>query len=230
MKLPVLLAAFVLLAPVAVLADPLEEAKAADRAMSKAVLDADRDAFKAFLTPEVVFLDTPETGREAAAKSWSGYFEEKRLELLQWQPDRGQAAASGDFAWTSGPYDYQRTGPDGKVAHFAGRYLTLWQKLEGKWQVWADGSWLEPANGGLGAQLARIWPPAGAPEAGVKIERKPLKAAKAQAGDLLLVVGDFTLEAGGQKAKGRYASVAETDGKGGWRVVAEGLAGPTLVE
>ncbi len=101
------------------------------------------------------FSSTPRRpGARPRSKSWSGYFEEKRLELLQWKPDRGQAAASGELAWTSGPYDYQRTGPDGKVAHFAGRYLTLWQKLEGKWQVWADGSWLEPANGGLGAQLA----------------------------------------------------------------------------
>lgn len=229
MKRALLLAAL-LLAPVAAGADPLEEAKAADRAMSKAVKDADRDAFKAFLSSEVVFLDTPETGREAAAKSWSGYFEEKRLELLQWSPDRGQAAASGDFAWTSGPYDYQRTGPDGKVAHFAGRYLTLWQKNEGKWQVWADGSWLEPAAGGFGAQLARIWPPAGAPDASVKIERKPLATAKSQAGDLLLVVGNYEVEAGGKKAQGRYATVAENDGKGGWTLVAEGLAGPALVE
>ncbi len=228
-RLVVLAVGWLLTAPFAA-AGPLEDAKAADLAMAKALLDADRDAFGVFLAPEVFFLSAEAPGREAALASWAAYFETQRRQLLEWRPDRGQAAASGELAYTSGPYEFRRTGTDGKVASFAGRYLTLWQKSGEGWQVFADGVWLEPTAGGLAAQLARIWPPAGSPELAVKLERRPLRTAQAQSGDLLLAVGDYSLEAGEAKAKGRYATVAESDGKGGWRVVAEGLAGPVAVE
>jgi len=203
-------------------ADPLEDAKSADLAMSKAVLDHDIAAFKAFLLPDAIFLAVPEAGPEAVAQAWAPFFAEKRLSLLQWQPDRGQVASSGELAFTSGPYDYERTGPDGKIAHFKGRYVTVWQHGEGGWKVLADGSQVEAAEGTFGAQLAAIWPPAGMPDAVVEVERKPIRVVKSKAGDLLVVVGKVELEAGEAKVMGRYLTVSESDGEGGWRLLAEG--------
>lgn len=211
--------------------DPLEAVKAADLAMSKAVLDRDRPAFDALLTADVVFLDAPEAGREAAANSWSAFFAEKRQALLQWKPDGGKVAGSGDFAYTTGPYEFRRTGPDGKVAILTGRYLTIWQADEsGRWQAWADGSWLEKGDGSLGSQLALLWPPAGAPDAALSLVRKPIKSAKSRAGDLALVVGEMNLEVGPQKAAGRYATVSEPNGEGGWRTIAEAAWLPAPVQ
>ena len=217
------------LAPTAatpIAADPLSEVKAADLAMAKAVLDRDRAAFKALLTSEAVFLTVPKVGPEAVAEAWSAFFQEKRQSLLQWAPDGGKAATSGELAYTTGPYDLERTGPDGKVAHLKGRYLTIWLKGEKGWQVWADGSAIEPGTGTLTTHLAEISPIAAAPDAKVTLRRLPTQTLKSEAGDLLVVVGDLEIEVGTQKARGRYATVHESDGKGGWRLLAEASAPP----
>lgn len=206
-------------------ADALADAQAADIAMSNAVLARDKAAFKALLTEEAVFLSVPKLGPDAVAEAWSAFFLEKRQALLQWAPDQGKAAASGDVAYTSGPYDLERTGPDGKVAHLKGRYMTIWVKGEKGWQVWSDGSAIEPGSGSLSTHLAELWP-AAAPAAPIILRRQPIRSLKSKAGDLLVVVGDLEIEAGGQKARGRYATVSESDGKGGWRLIAEAGSPP----
>ena len=212
-------------------ADSLDAVKAADLAMSKSVLDRDRPAFEALLAESVIFLDAPEVGRASAVATWAPFFTEKRRALLQWKPDGGKVASSGDLAYTTGPYELRHTGPDGKVATLTGRYLTLWQAdAGGRWQAWADGSWVEKGEGTFGAQLGLLWPPAGAPDAEVSLVRKPLKSAKSRAGDLVLVAGEMQLEAGSQKAGGRYATVSEPDGEGGWRVIAEAAWLPAPVQ
>ena len=214
------------LCPPIVVADPLAEAKAADLAMARAVLDRDRAAFKALLRNEAVFLTVPKVGPEAVAEAWSVFFEEKRQSLLQWAPDGGQAAKSGDLAYTTGPYDLERTGPDGKVAHLKGRYLTIWLKGEKGWQVWADGSNLEPSSGTFTTHLAELSSLTAAPDTQVTLRRLPIQSLKSAAGDLLVVVGDLEIEVGSQKARGRYATVHENDGQGGWRWIAEASAPP----
>lgn len=196
-----LLLAVALLAATPVWAEPLEAVKAADVAMAKAVLDRDRAAFAALLEPEAVFLDASAPGREAAVEGWSQYFEENRVSLLQWKPDGGKVAASGDVAWTTGPFDFERKGPDGKVAHLKGRYLTLWRKGESGWRVWADGPWQDSATA-------------------LPSAKKPLGTVQSAAGDLRLEVGETT-------PKGRYATVSESDGKGGWRVIAAAASPPS---
>ena len=205
-------------------AGTLEAAKAADLAMSKAVLEHDVAGFKSHLSPGAIFLSVPEPGPEAVAAAWGIFFGEKRSLLLQWEPDGGKASSSGDFAYTTGPYDYQKTAADGSVSHHKGRYLTFWQWRENRWQVWADGSFTEPTTGTPAAQLGSLWPPAGAPDVQVDLELKPIEVAKSQAGDLMVVVGELELDAGKEKAKGRYMVVAEPDGQGGWKTLAEGMA------
>lgn len=219
-----LILALAIAAPLA--ADPLAEAKAADVAMAKAVLDRDKAAFKALLTREAVFLTVPQVGSEAVAEAWSAFFQEKRQSLLQWSPDGGKVATSGELAYTTGPYDLERTGPDGKVAHLKGRYLTIWRKGEKGWQVWADGSAIEPGIGTLTTHLAELASLAAAPDAKVTLRRLPTQTLKSEAGDLLVVVGDLEIEAGTQKARGRFATVHENDGKGGWRLIAEAGSPP----
>lgn len=224
LKLTALVLALAVATPLA--ADPLAEAKAADIAMAKAVLDRDKAAFKALLSNEAVFLNVPEVGPDAVAEAWSVFFQEKRQTLLQWAPDAGKAATSGDLAYTTGPYDLERTGPDGKVAHLKGRYLTIWVKGEKGWQAWADGSAIEPGTGTLTTHLAELSTAASAPEAKVTLRRQPARTLKSEAGDLLVVVGDLEVEVGTQKARGRYATVHENDGKGGWRLLAEAGSPP----
>lgn len=53
---------------------------------------------------------------------------------LRWKPVMARLAASGDFGFTTGPWQVSFTGRDGKPATVYGDYATLWHRLP-------DGSW-----------------------------------------------------------------------------------------
>lgn len=53
---------------------------------------------------------------------------------LEWSPEYVDVAASGDLAYTYGPYTFKVTGPQGQESVNQGYFHTVWKKQ-------ADGSW-----------------------------------------------------------------------------------------
>jgi ketosteroid isomerase-like protein len=60
---------------------------------------------------------------------------------LVWSPEAGEAAASGDFAFTSGGFQVRDPGPGGTWTVIgAGKYLTIWRRQpNGPWRFVMDG-------------------------------------------------------------------------------------------
>lgn len=203
--------------------DPLAAVKAADLAMSRAVLERDVPAFKAFLTTDVIFLGVPGRGPAAIAEGWGAFFIAKRRALLQWQPTDGLVSAAGDLAYTTGDYRLERTGPDGKTATGTGHYLTFWQRGDdGAWRVLADGSRAE-VDGGPQALLAAIWPPGAEPEAEPTLRRRVLSSHVARSEDLRLAIVELEATAGERRARGPAFSVYRREAGGPWKLAIEAL-------
>lgn len=75
----------------------------------------------------------PIEGREAIAGFWRGLSETEGLSL-SWSPEGGNAASSGDMAYTWGSYRMEL--PDG--GEDRGKYLVVWEMRDGQWRVVAD--------------------------------------------------------------------------------------------
>ncbi len=91
-----------------------------------------RKAFLAWLTPDAkVFTPQARTalsvyGPEPGDQGW-----------LQWYPEANGVAASGDLAWSMGPWAYAVKRGDAPIVH--GHFLSMWQKQpDGVWRVLAD--------------------------------------------------------------------------------------------
>jgi ketosteroid isomerase-like protein len=65
-----------------------------------------------------------------------------RSSLLAWEPRYADVARSGDFGWTTGPFEFR---PDRNAATIAGsgNFLTVWRRR-------ADGTWKALFDGGNG--------------------------------------------------------------------------------
>ena len=55
---------------------------------------------------------------------------------LVWVPEAMGIAASGDLAWSFGPWTYAVKQGEAVLVH--GHFLSVWQKVEGRWKVVAD--------------------------------------------------------------------------------------------
>lgn len=113
--------------------------RAVDRTFMEAAQAGDAAAFAAVFAPDgqLLFPNEPAvTGREAIRAH-----AEEMLALpgfsVTWEASRYIIAESGDVAASIGTYDLVMTLPDGPVEDH-GKYLTLWQKVDGEWRVAAD--------------------------------------------------------------------------------------------
>ncbi len=92
-----------------------------------------RNAFLTYLANDaIVFRPNPMKGKPLyeALKENSG--------VLSWRPIHAEVAASGDFGYTTGPYEYRKNSesekPDG-----CGFYVSVWKKQnDGTWRVIID--------------------------------------------------------------------------------------------
>ncbi|GHB75475.1 DUF4440 domain-containing protein [Persicitalea jodogahamensis] len=58
--------------------------------------------------------------------------------LLSWRPAYAEISASGDFGYTTGPYEFSRRATDDEPTVF-GQYTSVWHKTEtGRWKVLID--------------------------------------------------------------------------------------------
>jgi ketosteroid isomerase-like protein len=75
-------------------------------------------------------------GPTVGKKDWEARPEDKAL--LSWRPSFVDIAASGDWGFDFGPWEYIPNREDGKAVAY-GQFVTVWKKLpDGKWTVATD--------------------------------------------------------------------------------------------
>ena len=75
-------------------------------------------------------------GRSAIASVWKGFLGLKNFDLT-FAPSEVTIASSGDIAYEIGTYALGFDGDKGPVKD-VGKYVVVWKKVEGAWQVAAD--------------------------------------------------------------------------------------------
>ncbi len=75
-------------------------------------------------------------GRKAVEAAWKGLMGLPALSL-KFRATRIDVAASGDLATDIGTYTLGFDGKSGRVTD-DGKYVVVWQKIDGRWQVLAD--------------------------------------------------------------------------------------------
>ena len=99
---------------------------------SESVAQGMRTAFLSVLADDsIVFQPGPQNGRKAweAAKDSEG--------VLQWQPVLAVVAASGDFGYTTGPWNFKKNAAEKEAAAF-GQFVSIWRREAGKWKLLLD--------------------------------------------------------------------------------------------
>jgi uncharacterized protein (TIGR02246 family) len=76
----------------------------------------------------------PVTGAEALVQAWDAMIE--ALPYLTFEPTKIVIASAGDMAWDYGIWQVTDA-PDGAVIDH-GKYVVVWQKIDGEWKVVAD--------------------------------------------------------------------------------------------
>ena len=74
-------------------------------------------------------------GREAIRKVWQGYMDAGVTNVTLRTVEVG---ARGDLAYESGEYGLDAPGKDGKLAHSTGKYVVVWKRGKGGWQLYRD--------------------------------------------------------------------------------------------
>ncbi|MBN8226870.1 DUF4440 domain-containing protein [Corallococcus macrosporus] len=128
----------------------LEEAKAADRAFSaRSVREGMGQAFTAWAAQDAVMLmgDAGLYGHDAIARAYAPFTLEQ-LDL-RWEPVLGDAAASGDLAYTVGRAIWTGKDAQGQPKKDFLKYLTVWRRqADGQWRYVTDGGNSNPGPQG----------------------------------------------------------------------------------
>lgn len=74
-------------------------------------------------------------GREAIRKVWQGAMDAGVTNVTIRTVD---VVASGNLASETGEYALDVPGKDGKVVHVAGKYVVVWKRTKGAWQLYRD--------------------------------------------------------------------------------------------
>lgn len=128
-----LAAVLALAAPGAARADAFADMVAAERAFAADALARNiRDAFIASAAEDGMIFSS---GPHNAKAFWTS--KQPNKTRLEWAPEAGEVAASGDLGYTYGPWRLTPEGAD-KPAGF-GHFFTVWQKQpDGTWRWLAD--------------------------------------------------------------------------------------------
>ena len=118
-------------------AEALASLVAAERAF--ATLARDSNTWHAFVSnmddESVLFRPDPVPG-----KRWLlDHPNRDRTSLLAWEPRYADVSASGDFGWTTGPFEF-RPNRDSATVAGRGNFLTVWRRTgSGPWKALFDG-------------------------------------------------------------------------------------------
>ena len=117
---------------------------------TKALLNTDRqfakvsvekgaaEAFRMYLTEHALQLpagSNPIYGRESI---YQGMLDMPEGAVLEWEPQDGEVAQSGELGWTWGNYIFSYKDSKGETKKSYGKYLNVWKKQDGKWRVLID--------------------------------------------------------------------------------------------
>jgi len=110
-----------------------------DETWVSAAMRGDAATIANFYAPDAVFLipnAPPAEGPKAIGEAWKGLISLPDL-TLNYRATRIDVAASGDLATAIGTYDFAFSGKGGQFRD-EGKYVVVWQKLDGEWKVIAD--------------------------------------------------------------------------------------------
>ena len=151
---------------------PLQSLADAETAFAKMAIEkGTRDAFLAYLADEaVIFEPGPVNGK----KNW-----EKRApseSVLTWEPSFVAVSRSGDFGYTTGPWESKKDPKDSEPKAY-GQFLSVWKKQkDGAWKVVLDAGVETPKP--MGKPSAAAQNPATPAPGQTKTEKIDLDAAR----------------------------------------------------
>ena len=122
-------------------AAPVDDVLAADRAFAAvAKAKGARTAFTEFADPQAIMFRAgvgPVKGLDAIGR----VFEDPPAATPVWEPEAAEVAASGDLAYTWGPFTWTPvpTGPLAGKPPLTGYYVSIWKKQpDGRWKWVVD--------------------------------------------------------------------------------------------
>ena len=134
----VLSAAIASIAP-ALAADKVREAvNRGDRAWLAAYAAHDSAKIAALYAPDAAAFPPGAAradGRDAIRKVWQGYMDAGVTNVTL---RTVEVQARGDLAYESGDYALDAPGKDGKLGHSTGKYVVVWKRGKGGWQLYRD--------------------------------------------------------------------------------------------
>ena len=134
---------------------PFREMIHTEQAFSRMALEKNtRDAFMAFIADDgLLFRPGAVNGKKWMLEHPAPPSDKRPL--LQWQPSLGVMAASGDFGYTTGPWESRPDIKDEKPSAY-GHFVTVWKKQrDGSWKFVVDLGISHPESGGP----LTIWEP-----------------------------------------------------------------------
>jgi len=97
------------------------------------------EAFRMYLAEDAMQMTSfgePVVGRD---KICQGMTESAGIYVLDWVPQDGEVAKSGDMGWTWGKFTFYFLNKSGEIKMSYGKYLDVWKKQkDGSWKVVVD--------------------------------------------------------------------------------------------
>ena len=109
-----------------------DEVRATESAFAKTMADRNLEAFSAFLSPEVVFVESSSLrGAKAVTEAWSRFFTTE-VAPFSWQPEFVSVLDSGELAFSSGPVHDSE-------GNRIGTFNSVWHReTDGRWLIVFD--------------------------------------------------------------------------------------------
>lgn len=111
----------------------------ADRQFAKASVERGAaEAFRMYLTEDALQLPAGANPIEGRENIYQGMIDMPEDAVLEWEPQGGEVARSGELGWTWGNYILSFRDSAGELKKSHGKYLNVWKKQESQWRVLVD--------------------------------------------------------------------------------------------
>jgi ketosteroid isomerase-like protein len=111
-----------------------------EKAFARTGAAKDIEKFMAFIAENARSFPAGEMveGKETFRQTWSRLFADPDL-TIHWEPRVAEVSKSGEFGYTSGPYEFTSKDAQGNVVIRRGSFVTIWRKqTDGTWKVELD--------------------------------------------------------------------------------------------
>jgi ketosteroid isomerase-like protein len=116
-----------------------DDVRCIEIAFSRSVESRDQAFFASFLDDDTRFIGNAVTrGASGVVDAWAAFFTETGPQLW-WRPYYVEVAASGDIAFSRGPYRARGKNEEGEVVDSWGIFNSVWRKTPGgQWKIIFD--------------------------------------------------------------------------------------------